>query len=336
LSCRVPNPSRAHWRRNLLLMVLAVSGSRRPIEFMAAAAGRFTQRPHLSSRDLQVFGTTAVNLALSVSVLRGRFSTPAQLSILMPRPELSVARCPWGLIKAPTARVAGLSNVSSLHAVSAPRSTHYMGGMCGRVIQIIFEVHDLLEQVGAPFVVQPAAWDRLLKAGQSVDDVRAKEVVALWDSVAVRSCISAGFAQWPKRECGGPTPPRRKGKSADRAANPQSVAIRPDTRLARLVAAVAGRPSLTGLLTLSADEGGRQKVESDIRDKPASRLLQGRGRPRRPAPYGDAARAVRPRVRLAHGDFEALRRDGKRVIAKCPFMSSYAARHPEYGALLDG
>ena len=32
--------------------------------------------------------------------------------------------------------------------------------------------------------------------------------------------------------------------------------------------------------------------------------------------------------RLAHGVFEALRRDGKRVIAKCPFMSSYAARHP--------
>ena len=40
--------------------------------------------------------------------------------------------------------------------------------------------------------------------------------------------------------------------------------------------------------------------------------------------------------RLAHGVFEELRRDGKRVIAKCPFMSSYAARHPEYGALLDG
>ena len=40
--------------------------------------------------------------------------------------------------------------------------------------------------------------------------------------------------------------------------------------------------------------------------------------------------------RLAHGVFEALRRDGKRVIAKCPFMSSYAVRHPEYGALLDG
>jgi hypothetical protein len=40
--------------------------------------------------------------------------------------------------------------------------------------------------------------------------------------------------------------------------------------------------------------------------------------------------------RLAHGVFEALRSDGKRVIAKFPFMSCYTARHPEYGALLDG
>nr|WP_312010096.1 N-acetyltransferase [Bradyrhizobium neotropicale] len=40
--------------------------------------------------------------------------------------------------------------------------------------------------------------------------------------------------------------------------------------------------------------------------------------------------------RLAHGVFEALRRDGKRVIAKCLFMSSYAAGHPEYATLLDG
>jgi uncharacterized protein len=31
-----------------------------------------------------------------------------------------------------------------------------------------------------------------------------------------------------------------------------------------------------------------------------------------------------------------LRRFGKRVITKCPFMSSYAARRPEYGELLDG
>ncbi|WP_082145914.1 N-acetyltransferase [Microvirga massiliensis] len=40
--------------------------------------------------------------------------------------------------------------------------------------------------------------------------------------------------------------------------------------------------------------------------------------------------------RLAHGIFEALRRDGKRAIAKCSFMPPYAARRPEYGALYDG
>jgi predicted GNAT family acetyltransferase len=40
--------------------------------------------------------------------------------------------------------------------------------------------------------------------------------------------------------------------------------------------------------------------------------------------------------RLAHAVFETLRTEGKRVIAKCPFMASYAARNPEYAALLDG
>lgn len=40
--------------------------------------------------------------------------------------------------------------------------------------------------------------------------------------------------------------------------------------------------------------------------------------------------------RLAHGVFEALRAEGKRVIAKCPFMARYAATHPEYVAMLDG
>jgi transaldolase len=40
-------------------------------------------------------------------------------------------------------------------------------------------------------------------------------------------------------------------------------------------------------------------------------------------------------LRLVPG-YVSTGRDGKRVIAKCPFMSSYAARHPEYGALLDG
>ena len=39
---------------------------------------------------------------------------------------------------------------------------------------------------------------------------------------------------------------------------------------------------------------------------------------------------------LARGVFEAIRQSGKRVIAKCPFMSGYAVRHPEYAALLDG
>jgi len=41
-------------------------------------------------------------------------------------------------------------------------------------------------------------------------------------------------------------------------------------------------------------------------------------------------------TRLAHAVFELLRADGKRVIAKCPFMAAYAARHPEYAAMLDG
>jgi predicted GNAT family acetyltransferase len=93
-------------------------------------------------------------------------------------------------------------------------------------------------------------------------------------------------------------------------------------------------------------------VESNVRDNPAMCRFE--------MPLGDGAIAVAyykvedGRVvllhtevpqelsgmgygsRLAHGVFEALRRDGKRVIPKCLFMSSYAARHPEYGALLDG
>ncbi|WP_246174985.1 GNAT family N-acetyltransferase [Bradyrhizobium paxllaeri] len=93
-------------------------------------------------------------------------------------------------------------------------------------------------------------------------------------------------------------------------------------------------------------------MESDIRDSPAMSRFE--------MPLGDSALAVAyykvedGRVvllhtevpqelsglgygsTLAHGVFEALRSDGKRVIAKCPFMSSYVARHPEYGALLDG
>lgn len=36
--------------------------------------------------------------------------------------------------------------------------------------------------------------------------------------------------------------------------------------------------------------------------------------------------------RLAHAVFTTLRAEGKRVIAKCPFMASYAARNPECAA----
>ena len=40
--------------------------------------------------------------------------------------------------------------------------------------------------------------------------------------------------------------------------------------------------------------------------------------------------------RLAHAVFETLKSRGRRVIAKCPFMSAYATKHPEYLAMLDG
>lgn len=40
--------------------------------------------------------------------------------------------------------------------------------------------------------------------------------------------------------------------------------------------------------------------------------------------------------RLAKGVFETVKATGRRAIAKCPFMASYASRHPEYAALLDG
>ena len=40
--------------------------------------------------------------------------------------------------------------------------------------------------------------------------------------------------------------------------------------------------------------------------------------------------------RLAKGVFEALRERRLGVVAKCPFMASYAARHPEYARMLVG
>jgi uncharacterized protein len=40
--------------------------------------------------------------------------------------------------------------------------------------------------------------------------------------------------------------------------------------------------------------------------------------------------------RLAKGVFETIRANEQRAVAKCPFMASYAGRHPEYTSLLDG
>lgn len=41
-------------------------------------------------------------------------------------------------------------------------------------------------------------------------------------------------------------------------------------------------------------------------------------------------------TRLARGVFETLRQRQARIIAKCPFMAAFAAKHPEYSAMLDG
>ena len=40
--------------------------------------------------------------------------------------------------------------------------------------------------------------------------------------------------------------------------------------------------------------------------------------------------------RLAKGVFETVRGRGLGVVAKCPFMASYAARNPEYARMLVG
>jgi predicted GNAT family acetyltransferase len=37
---------------------------------------------------------------------------------------------------------------------------------------------------------------------------------------------------------------------------------------------------------------------------------------------------------LARGALEAVRARGLKVVAKCPFMSGYIGKHPEYGDML--
>jgi len=41
-------------------------------------------------------------------------------------------------------------------------------------------------------------------------------------------------------------------------------------------------------------------------------------------------------TRVARAVFDKLRSEGARVMATCPFMALFAARHPEYAAMLDG
>jgi predicted GNAT family acetyltransferase len=40
--------------------------------------------------------------------------------------------------------------------------------------------------------------------------------------------------------------------------------------------------------------------------------------------------------RLAQGTFELLRKTGRKAILKCPFMSRFLIKHPEYADIVDG
>ncbi|HYX19938.1 MAG TPA: GNAT family N-acetyltransferase [Thermoanaerobaculia bacterium] len=41
-------------------------------------------------------------------------------------------------------------------------------------------------------------------------------------------------------------------------------------------------------------------------------------------------------TRLARAVFDKLRAEGARVVVNCPFMALFAARNPQYAAMLDG
>lgn len=41
-------------------------------------------------------------------------------------------------------------------------------------------------------------------------------------------------------------------------------------------------------------------------------------------------------TRLARAVFDKLRAEGARIVASCPFLALFAARNPEYAAMLDG
>jgi predicted GNAT family acetyltransferase len=40
--------------------------------------------------------------------------------------------------------------------------------------------------------------------------------------------------------------------------------------------------------------------------------------------------------RLAEGTFEILRKTGRKAVLRCPFMSGYFAKHPEYADVVAG
>lgn len=41
-------------------------------------------------------------------------------------------------------------------------------------------------------------------------------------------------------------------------------------------------------------------------------------------------------TKLAHAVFERLKAEGRKVVARCPFMAAYAARNPQYAGMIDG
>ena len=41
-------------------------------------------------------------------------------------------------------------------------------------------------------------------------------------------------------------------------------------------------------------------------------------------------------TKLAAGTFELIRRSGRRVVIRCPFMNAFYVDHPEYSNVVDG
>jgi hypothetical protein len=91
-----------------------------------------------------------------------------------------------------------------------------------------------LEQVGTPFIIQQAACDRLLKAGQSFDDVGAKEAVVSMGQRCSQIVHRRAFPQMAKRERRGSHAAAVERYVRGSRLGPQPVAVRPDTRLAPL------------------------------------------------------------------------------------------------------